>query len=956
MRFAPSFAASSLAAVSLAAVALLAGPAFAEDAVGVRLSVHDGYGRVVFEFPSPVEFTSERTGDSVVLHFPAGSVIPTAPGGTRNVSAVEGGQAVATLTVAPGARLRTMRFRNHVIVDVVNPPPTALSPNRRAAHPPAASLPPASTPAAPVASTAAPVPVPMPAPVPVAAPAPASAVPVRPAVEPGAQPEPRSTTAPLASEPVVLAATHVPSPPGTSGSTALLPFNATVSAAAFPHGREAWLVFDERRPLDLAALSDDPVLSTATVHLLPAATLLRLPIPPNRTLRLSRQTEGWSLTLADAPGALGPVVPQISSQRLVLPVTSPGQIVTVTDPDTGQNLLVGTLRDSGPGVPAAYRLPEFTVRPSWQGIVVEPFSDRTVLHTVADGFAIETGDALPPALDAASLLERAAVLTRRFDLPASPVVDLLRRLQVQVADQGKAPPQSRLLPRLAAAQTMIALGLGAEAQSLLRLAVAEDPRAADNPDLAGLTAVAALLSGRLNEADGLLNPALGGSDEVALWRAIRTASLQPGSPQAAPVFAATIGLVLSYPSTLRNRLLPLAAETMAAGGAADAVDALLAKLPDEKPLDLVRAMRLEAKGDAPAALTLYDALTAGQDRLVSARAGMRAAMLRLSNGTTSPAEAADTLDRGLFAWRGDNRERDLRLQVATLRAQAGQWRPAFTVLRETAALFPDSVSLIQARTASLVTDLLRDSNAKQIAPLDLVALAEENADAMTQAHGSAALLADKLAALDLPRRADPIIERMAAALPPGAERATIGARLAAMRLDEGEAAAAAAAAALSTTDAAGLPAPLMEERGLLDARIHASAHDLGAAVAILSRLGTPAADDLRATVLGETGDWHGSAAALTSYAARTVPQDGALSSGEQDTLIRLASAQAHDGNDAALHALGIKEAARMTGPRADMFRLLTAAPIGSVGDLHRSSGEMALARAIPAGLAAVGVH
>ena len=197
-------------------------------------------------------------------------------------------------------------------------------------------------------------------------------------------------------------------------------------------------------------------------------------------------------------------------------------------------------------------------------------------------------------------------------------------------------------------------------------------------------------------------------------------------------------------------------------------------------------------------------------------------------------------------------------------------------------------------------------------------------------------------------------KRRVAALPAGAERATIGARLAAMRLEEGEVAA--AAAALSVTDAAGLPAPLMEERGLLDARIHAAAHDVGAAVAILSRLGTPAADDLRATVLGEAGDWHGSAAALTSYAARTVPQDGVLSAGEQDTLIRLASAQAHDGDDTALHALGIKEATRMTGPRADMFRLLTAAPIGNVGDLHRSAGEMALARTIPAGLAALGVR
>ena len=518
----------------------------------------------------------------------------------------------------------------------------------------------------------------------------------------------------VSAEPVSLAATRMPLPPGTPGSAALLPFGATVSAAAFRHGAEGWVVFDERRPLDVAALGDDPMLTGAVVQLLPQATLLRLKMPPGRDLRLEHQKAGWSVTLADKPSSAAPLVPVTKDNRLLFPASDPGQIVVVADPDSGQNVLVGTMHTGGPGVPVAYRVPEFAVRPSWQGVVVEPLSDRTQLRVVPEGFALEMGGPLAPAPDSARALADAAVLTRRFDFPSQPASTLLRELQVEVDDQGHAPAQAKLVPRKRAAQTMLALGLGAEAQSLLNLASSEDPRAVDDPDVAGLTGIASLLSGRPAESDGLLNPALNGSDEVALWRAVRATMLRPDSPEAAPVFAATVGLVMSYPAALRNRLLPMAAETMATGGAADAADALLAKLPDEPLLVFTRALRLEAKGKTDDALTLYDALAAGRDRLSSARAATRATLLRLSSGAIGSAEAANQLERGFLNWRGDDRERKLRLRVASLRAQAGQWHEAFNLLRETVQLFPDTAPTVNARMTALMTDLLRGPSAEKL--------------------------------------------------------------------------------------------------------------------------------------------------------------------------------------------------------------------------------------------------
>ena len=81
-----------------------------------------------------------------------------------------------------------------------------------------------------------------------------------------------------------------------------------------------------------------------------------------------------------------------------------------------------------------------------------------------------------------------------------------------------------------------------------------------------------------------------------------------------------------------------------------------------------------------------------------------------------------------------------------------------------------------------------------------------------------------------------------------------------------------------------------------------------------------------------------------------------LSPAEQDALLRLASASAMAGDSAELHALGLDGAPRVSGPRADMFRLLTEAPVSGVADLGRSATEVALARALPAGLAVIGTQ
>jgi hypothetical protein len=126
---------------------------------------------------------------------------------------------------------------------------------------------------------------------------------------------------------------------------------------------------------------------------------------------------------------------------------------------------------------------------------------------------------------------------------------------------------------------------------------------------------------------------------------------------------------------------------------------------------------------------------------------------------------------------------------------------------------------------------------------------------------------------------------------------------------------------------------------------------------MVAGLDTARARDTEAAILEQAGDWSGAERALSRYVELTVPAEGPLSDQQRGTVLRLATAQAHAGNQAGLAALRERDEARLgDGPEADLFRLLTAAPVGGLEDLGRAKREIGLVRAVPASLKAMSSH
>ena len=748
-------------------------------------------------------------------------------------------------------------------------------------------------------------------------------------------------------------------PRGVAGAAIRMPFAPGVGAAAFARGRDGMVVFDTQRPIDMAGVREVPILGAGTVRLLPGATLLRVVLPPRYQLRLARDTAGWTVAAVPSPPPVPPLAPQVIGGALWFALPHHGASVVVPDPVTGGPLLIGTARVAGAGLAVVRRYPQFTLDPSWLGVVVTPLSDRLTLRARHRGFLLGAGGvalALQTEPGSAAALADAASFSRRFDFADLPTRLLYGRLLSALDAAATAPPLSRTRARLAEAQSMIGLGMGVEARGVLRLAAREDPAAAQRPLWKGLWGAASWLAGDPRGSASLFASSLDGTDEITLWRATAEATRHPGSPVAAAGFAATLPLLLAYPAPLRARLLPLAAETMVRGGQRAAAAALIARMPEAKALRMAAAMLAARQGKTGQALADYQRMARSSDRLLAARAAIRGVKLRLARGEITKATAARALDRLFYAWRGPRRELALRLEVARLRMASRQYRRALALLRRTAQLFPAQAPLVHARLAADFASLLAPAVLRTVPPLELVALVQENADLVP--HGAAgerlaAGLARRLVALDLPARAVPVLARLMEKAPPGVIRARFGARLAAMDLEQGKAAS--ALTALDRSAFPALPPGLAARRTLLFARASAREGRLAPAIDALVALGTPAAEDLRARLLSRSGHWKGAEAALAALVAMTVPPGGTLDPAAANLLLRLATAAAHAGDTATLARLRKSAGPRMgNGAVGKMFRLLTAGPVSALADLPRATESIALARTLPAALKAIG--
>ena len=970
--------ASSLPAIQASGQTQNAGETSRADRITVRTGKHPGYDRIVFDWTQPVTADVQRQGDTVTIRFNRPAELdlrgarPRALPNVGQVTQASSQPLTAQISVAANAPIRQSRSGTKFVLDVLDPPKGA------------AAEPPQSAAAEPSSGAAQPRPAQKPVPA-AEAPAPAAAPnPVAPA-SPVAEPAPpRAVAAPESPKPVPAATDEPKPPPVSSEGAAKQPAPAAaprpaadrdaeavirvvppqaVAAAAFVREGVFWLVFD-------AALSNVPPEITgrqASDFAKPArlalenATAFRWPMPGDLEVKMRRSGLAWEAVLSPGQARSGPDKPIVVSTepdpRLLVPIEGATRAIVANDPDVGDHLVIVPSTAPGAAFTENRRYPELEVLNAVQGVVLRPAVDDLQVTPRQDGVEVVAPGGLKLSRQQAAKPGQTAEPTRLFDLaawrrgPVEQFEENRRKLEQELALAKDDSERARLL--LALARFNFAHGYGPEAHGLLRLASQALPELEASPDFRALRGATRALAGASEGAiEDLSSGLIAQQPEAALWRGYAQAEAQRWADANAS-FRAAQGLAADYPEPFAARMALRAAE--AALQAKDTAIALrlLDRVAALKPADrstqaglaYFRGELAHQTGDPAAAMKHWTQAIATNDTLYRARAELAFIKLALETNKMSRAQAIDRLERLRFTWRGDGLEREVAERLGRLYLEDGQYRAGLTALRDAAELATGTPAAepLKRELSAAFAKLYTEAGAKSVTPLEALSLYQDFKDLTPPGAAGDEMIrgmAERLVQIDLLGRAADLLEQQVKSRLTGIDKGKVGARLAAIRLLDGNPEA--ALRALADSEDKGYPPELAAERRLLQARALSKAGKPEEALALLKGDHSPTTDRLRVDIAWRSQRWDEAAAALGRIIG-PAPNGGSVDEPTARLVLNRAVALALAGD-----AKGLDELRNTFGPAvekteaAEAFRVVTQPPQdGSLGNLESIRSRMA---------------
>ncbi|MGH6883075.1 MAG: tetratricopeptide repeat protein, partial [Hypericibacter sp.] len=795
----------------------------AAPVVKLRFGQHDGYTRLVLDFPATVPYRIDRQGDDahVVIGTPARLAldgnVSSWPASLKDLHA-DGSETkpVLTLNLVPGTTIKDFRDGPRIVLDLApgtaaatspaTPAPAlAAAPTTTAAIP---STPPDHADAAPppAADTGKPKPL-----------LPPNAMTAADFLNGASTAAPATSTAASKNGPEIDTLPANPNlPPLTvaveqagDGPTLKFPWKDPTGLAVFRRSGALWLVFDKPARFDLSGFSApglDAFDKVAQIGGAPAA--LRLAGADDLAALPRREGNTWIVDLRpQAEGAATPIPvtsePTATPPRTLLKLVSAGDPMTVKDPEVGDQLTVVTSTEPGLGVEPAQGLPAFKLLATVQGIAVEPRQDGLQIARTPDGIAITTGanPELAPVASASKPDAAAedtqpdgpAATERLFDLPAwrreqeGDFATVETKLKAAVE---AVPEDKREIARLDLARFYFAHGRAAEAGGLIDLMGAERTEPLLDPQPLLIEAASAFLTSDPVAAGSALNQhALDGEIEADPWRGALSA-LKGDWAKAAADFQESDALIDDYPQAVRFHLQSLAVEsaiqTQDAAGAHDGLDKLKADHPtppQEARIAFLEGLLARSEGNAQAATAAWDGMGPAADTDTAARTEFARVDLAQETGAITDAEAIKRLEALRFATRGSLMEFPLLERLGELYLADGKPRQGLEILRQLASHFPQHRDLnkVMAAMTKGFRDAFLGEAAKKLKALEAIALYGQFSELTPPgAEGGeiAMALADRMIDIDLLDRADAVLLDQVRHKLNGVDKVRVGAKLA----------------------------------------------------------------------------------------------------------------------------------------------------------------------------------
>jgi tetratricopeptide (TPR) repeat protein len=911
--------------------------------IRVRTSVQPTFVRFVFEMPDGVGVSSVlndqklRLQFNAILSFDLADAKEASPPNVASIiQKVEGDTTAVEVTLIGDVDVHSFREEKNYIIDVAfqqaEKPSALSSPAADAAH--------AAVPAVAVAAAPASVAVPAIAPEkPVVEPAaprqsgeitqPTSEtiakeanIAIKPAAAPKAAslPEPpkaepasKPTPAPAAELPqkMTLAASEPPAETKPSPATAAsdgaavvgatrssdglnltFSFAAATPAALFRRADTLWLVFDATKPIDVEPIRSKGGSIISEVSRLPLdkgqAIRIRLSRPQMPSLTGDEAAGGvtWTLTFADAMRT--PTQPLVAIRNIIdpalanvaVPLSKPGLLHRLVDPDAGDTLMVVTAPPPERGFIKRQDFVELSLLESIHGVAVRPNSDDVTAEIGSDKIILGRPGGLT--------LSSADVGAERAPTAARPIFDadewrknvgenFIARENELIAAAAAAEPGQRMPARIDLAQFYMSRAMYQEAKGVLDLVLAEAKPGLEDPVALILHSVASSLMGRpeLGLKD-LAHPAIGTSFDSQLWKALALAR-QGKWAEAREKFKNVEFAVSALPIELQRVVV---ADAMRAslevrdypGAAKRAGDLDVIGVPPEmKPaISVLRGRLAEALGHDKDALDEYKNAIESPDRAAAAEAKLFEIQLRQRRDEINQADTLRELETLSVTWRGDAIEVKTLQELARIYSDTGRYAESFAAARAATRLQPNSEAarVAQDAASALFAQLFLGPKGDDLPPVDALAMFYEYRELTPIGRRGDEMirrLADRLVAVDLLDQASELLQYQVDKRLEGAARAQVAARLAMVYLTNRKPDR--AISALRSTRIADLSGELRQQRLLLEGRAQSDVgrHDL--ALDIISNISGREAIRLRSDIYWASRRWREASEQIELYYA-----------------------------------------------------------------------------------------
>ncbi|MGF1639709.1 MAG: hypothetical protein ACFCUO_02035 [Rhodospirillales bacterium] len=922
--------------------------------IRVRTGEHEGFSRIVFDWPQRVRYRIERAGDLATVVFDRPGRLDLRSLDGRRLARVVDAKVTAgdtgatvTLNLAAGSRVEHFRHGTKVVVDVHGAVPSG---REGGAPAPAPAPVPEGVAAAGTAASEATGGMSARGQTSIQDDIAASVDAARKEAEGSTAADPIETTIATQGEPAEPAAERRPIEPGSTVARLRFDWQEPVAAAVFRRGGRLWIVFDVARPLDLQPLRAAGEGAILDVERIPhdTATVLGMTTVDGVNPRLGRAGLSWildfgahPLTALEGIEARAEVVSPTGS-RLFLPVAEPAEPIAWTDPAVGDTLVVVPVLPLAHGMHRTHAYPQLRLLATAQGLVIEPLADDLRVTSSREGVEITRAGELyispvPEPMRAGARIGPPQEDGRLLDLAAwtdadpTRFADQRRRLVLAIATSTDDTREAR---RFDLARFYLAHAFGAETLGVLKLIAEDRPAIETEAGFLAMRGAANVLMGRFAEGHrDLARGSLDGSGEARLWRAALRAAEGALSGSIGEL-QGDLAIVPGYPKPLRAAVGPALVEAAILQGQPIEAGRLLDLLRSEglgpgDPAEIgyLEGRLLEANGDADGAIARWTEIEPGAGRRARARALLARTELQWKTGRISAAEAIDALEALRFAWRGDALEFRLLRRLGRLYLDQGRHAEGLRTWREAASHFPELTQTAEVTKdmAAAFEEFFLSADAKTLPPLQAIALYDEFRELTPVGDKGNAMirkLADRLVEVDLLPRAAALLEDQVRFRLEGVEKADAGARLALVHILDRQPEQALAALQRSTAD--GLGGSLATQRRHLRARALAETGRRDLALAALEGDDSEEADLLRADIFWDAEDWIRAGEVFRRIVAAEGARPGAGLSDEQAApVLNLAVALTLAGNERAVARLRSDyERAMDTTSYGDAFRLI----------------------------------